>query len=152
LLRGTNLPDRLVHLARLRELPSWELLSESPVFRDFTSNQKTQLQALMEPISLEVGAVLGADPLLLSNGLMRVLVDGTPIDLLEIGAFAGDVQQLVHDQPSPYRFEAVTRVAGFRFDRRRLPKFFQDNPGAYMQLAEVTSSWRAAALAGRTQQ
>ncbi|MBI4867086.1 MAG: cyclic nucleotide-binding domain-containing protein [Candidatus Wallbacteria bacterium] len=152
LLRGTDLPDRLVHLARLRELPSWELLSESPVFRDFTSNQKTQLQALMEPISLEVGAVLGADPLLLSNGLMRVLVDGTPIDLLEIGAFAGDVQQLVHDQPSPYRFEAVTRVAGFRFDRRRLPKFFQDNPGAYMQLAEVTSSWRAAALAGRTQQ
>ncbi|MBI3892796.1 MAG: cAMP/cGMP-dependent 3',5'-cyclic-AMP/GMP phosphodiesterase [Candidatus Wallbacteria bacterium] len=150
LLRGTDLPDRLVHLARLRELPSWELLSESPILRDFTSNQKTQLQTLMEPVTLEAGAVLGSDPLLVHTGLLRVLVDGQAIDLLEMGAFAGDVQQLVHDLPTPYRFEAVTQVTGFRFDRRRLPKFFQDNPGAYMQLAEVTSSWQAAARAGRT--
>ncbi|MBI4871170.1 MAG: cyclic nucleotide-binding domain-containing protein, partial [Candidatus Riflebacteria bacterium] len=132
LLRGTDLQERLIHLARLRELPSWELLCDSPVFRDLTSAQKTQLQAAMEPGTLAVQSEAGERPFLIQDGHLLVCSGSTVLDSLGHGGFAADVGRLHDGQPSLFRFVAASEVTGYRVDVVKLRKFLQDNPGAYV--------------------
>ncbi|MFH0900549.1 MAG: cAMP/cGMP-dependent 3',5'-cyclic-AMP/GMP phosphodiesterase, partial [Pseudomonadota bacterium] len=59
-LRGTELAGALVRLAHNRELPSWDLIGENGVLCTLSASQRTQLQALLEPIEVRVGEILGA--------------------------------------------------------------------------------------------
>ncbi|MBI3267993.1 MAG: cyclic nucleotide-binding domain-containing protein [Planctomycetes bacterium] len=142
-VRGTDVTERLMQLARLRMLPTWELMAASPVLASFTSNQKTHLQTLMEPATLAPGEQVGADPLLLAEGTLGVWGENERLAVIEEGGFAGDVGRLRKGEQSPFTFKAEKMVRGFRFDHVRLLKFLAENPGAFLHLAGVTVPWEA---------
>jgi CRP-like cAMP-binding protein/phosphoribosyl 1,2-cyclic phosphodiesterase len=52
LLRGTELLETLRRLARTRQLPAWDRLAYSPVFRQLTPTQRTQFQGMLEAVVL----------------------------------------------------------------------------------------------------
>lgn len=53
LLRGTDIPQRMVRLAKMRDLRSWSVFQRNSVLRRSLNTQKTMLQSLMEPRSFE---------------------------------------------------------------------------------------------------
>ncbi len=144
LLRGTNIADRLVHLARLRQLPSWELIVDSPVFRNLTSGQKTQVQNLLEPVAFDTLEPLGPEPILVEEGHVLVCLGPSIVDSLGRGGFAGDARAIQTGSPSRFCFKAGTAGKGFRFAIEPFKKFLDGNPGAFLQLSALTVPWEVA--------
>jgi phosphoribosyl 1,2-cyclic phosphodiesterase len=132
LLRGTDLPHRLEHLARLRELPSWELMCRSPLFRSLTSNQKNQLQALMRPVDLPAGTAIGPDPVIVESGTVTADMRGEALPDIGAGGLAGDAR--LRARKSPLAFRCATRVTGYLLPVREMRTFYRKNPGVYVLL------------------
>jgi CRP-like cAMP-binding protein len=132
LLRGTDIPQRLLRMKELRKLPSWELLTSSPIFSTLTPNQRQQLQHVMDPVDLKKGAKLGRDPVIVRTG--RIGAKRGRMSLTDIvrGGFAGDAPRC--------QFVCKTRVKGFRIRAANLRKFFEKNPGVYLKLANLETS------------
>jgi phosphoribosyl 1,2-cyclic phosphodiesterase len=141
LLRDTDLPGRLVHLAKLRELPTWELLSTAPALHGLTANQKTQLQALMDPVVYKKGSLIGPDPVLISSGRVQMVEDSHAGPIMGRGGFAGDPDRFATRRAAFTQFRCQTRVGGYRMPTRALKAFFRKNPGVFMRLSNL---WRTA--------
>ena len=96
-LRGTDLPEALVRLAKNRELPSWSLMDRNLVLRGMTIGQRTQLQALLEATELAKGDVLlggGSDAdaaWLLDSAEVELDEDGHGVTRLSSAALIGDI-------------------------------------------------------------
>lgn len=140
LLRGTDVPQRLVRMQQLRKLPSWELLRSSPIFSSLTPNQMTQLQHLMEPVELTRGSKLGRDPVIVRTG--RIGVKRGTAHLLDIlrGGFAGDARRIRSGSASKCDFTCRTPVKGFRIRAAALRTFLEKNPGVYLKLSNLETS------------
>jgi phosphoribosyl 1,2-cyclic phosphodiesterase len=136
MLRGTDLPARLEHLAKLRELPSWELLTASPIFCHLSANQKNQIQQFMDPIELAAGTAI-ADHIVVATGRVTVTKDGAKINDIGRGGFAGDPARLRSRRASPYAFVCATKVTGYRLRKKPLVTFFEKNPGVYVHLSNL---------------
>jgi CRP-like cAMP-binding protein/ribonuclease BN (tRNA processing enzyme) len=140
LLRGTDLAQALVRLARNRDLPSWDLLSENTVFRVLSSRQRTQLQANMEFCRLKTGAVLwkeGGLPdgtWLLDDALVELHEDEDAVTLGR-GAFLGDVESILRRKPLVSRALVVRDGGAFRIDSGALAEFLEHNPGLLLALS-----------------
>jgi hypothetical protein len=140
LLRGTDLPERLLKLAQLRKLPTWELLSASPIFRTLTANQKTQLQSVMSPVEFTAGQLLGSEPVVVSTGRVEATRGPTRLKDIVRGGFAGDARQVRSGSRPVCRFRCRTAVRGFRLKASALRAFFRKNPGVYLKLANLQTS------------
>lgn len=140
LLRGTDLPQRLIRLAELRKLPSWELLTSSPIFSSLTPNQMTQLQSLLEPVELEKGAVLGRDPVIVRTGRIGVQRGTARLTDISRGGFAGDARRIRSGSAPKCTFTCRTNVKGFRMRASTLRTFLERNPGVYLKLSNLESS------------
>ncbi|MBI4869018.1 MAG: cAMP/cGMP-dependent 3',5'-cyclic-AMP/GMP phosphodiesterase [Candidatus Wallbacteria bacterium] len=146
LIRGTGIRERLLRLVRQRDLPSWELLGESPVFATLTAYQKNQLETQMATVELAAGERSGGDPVLVESGELVVLESGREVGRLGRGGFAGDPTRILRGSPSRYEFRAATRVTGYLLELWSFRKFLRRNPGAYLQLREqVQSTWGGSA-------
>lgn len=60
LLRGTDIPTRLVRLAQMRRERSWDLFAKNSVLAPLSSGQKTQLQSFLEVQPTREGDLLWA--------------------------------------------------------------------------------------------
>ncbi|MHB2017091.1 MAG: cyclic nucleotide-binding domain-containing protein [Candidatus Xenobia bacterium] len=136
LLRGTDVAHRLVHLAELRKLPTWELLMQSHHFGSLTANQITQLQQFMEPVQLQAGEAVGSDPVVIEHGHAVAERDGHPVRELGRGEFAGDAAAIRRGVRPRIRFVCRTTVSGYRIKTRHLKQWFKKNPGVYLRLAQ----------------
>eukprot|EP01103_Thecamoeba_quadrilineata_P002514 TRINITY_DN12464_c0_g1_i1.p1 TRINITY_DN12464_c0_g1~~TRINITY_DN12464_c0_g1_i1.p1 ORF type:complete len:817 (+),score=167.81 TRINITY_DN12464_c0_g1_i1:39-2489(+) len=58
ILQGTPVVQRLQHVAQMRQMQSWGVLSNNPVLCKLTASQKTQLQAIMHAKTVNAGEVL----------------------------------------------------------------------------------------------
>ncbi|HEY3998454.1 MAG TPA: cyclic nucleotide-binding domain-containing protein [Candidatus Xenobia bacterium] len=135
IMRGTRLLPRLAHLARLRELPSWELLEGSDTLKSLTPSQRTQLQTLMEPVELEPGTRLDHEPVLVGEGRVEVLRGARVVGEVGPGALAGDAQAIFQSRPHTFHFRCCTKVAGYRLPVEAFRHFLLHNPGVAMRLA-----------------
>ncbi|NDD31118.1 MAG: MBL fold metallo-hydrolase, partial [Proteobacteria bacterium] len=137
LLRGTRIATRLRHLARMRELPSWQVLQSSSALSDLTSNQKTQLQALMTTATFEAGAPLSDAALLVASGEVEVVRDEQVVALLRRGDLAFDVKAYGTLPEGALSFRCRTPVSGFLLSDEGFAEFLHRNPGAAMRLAHA---------------
>ena len=141
-LRGTDLASALVRLARNRDLPSWDLMSENPVLSVLSSNQRTQLQSLIEHQQLAVGDDLWrraeADhehAYLLDDAVVELREDGAAPVTLSRGAFLCDIEALLGRRAYTAR-AVVTRAGGaFAIDAHELRSFLDANPGLLLALS-----------------
>lgn len=135
LLRGTDVPERLVRLAKMRELRSWEVFDRNSVLSHLSSGQKTVLQSHMESRMLEAGDVLwtahgpAAGAVLLDEAQLEL--EGTDGSLapFKTGAMVGEFDAIRLNTPVKTTARVVGRGRAFFVDRVALARFFKDNPG-----------------------
>ncbi|MDC3378948.1 cAMP/cGMP-dependent 3',5'-cyclic-AMP/GMP phosphodiesterase [Planctomycetota bacterium] len=146
LLRGTDIPERLVRLAKIREERSWELFAKNMVLEPLTSAQKTQLQSFLEVVDLTEGQVLwsAGQPAefayLIDQG--EVALEGYADDRLlpfGSGAFLGEIDALV--EKGTVRAAARVEESGraFRISGTNLARWFDQNPGAMLAFIGATA-------------
>jgi CRP-like cAMP-binding protein/phosphoribosyl 1,2-cyclic phosphodiesterase len=145
-LRGTDLAEALVRLGRNRELPSWDLLEENAALSTLSDAQRTQLQAILEPVTVEEGAVLWTegDPevaWLLETALVDFVEDGETTAHLARGSFIGDVEAILKRETPKgeerRRARAVVVKSGkaFRIAAAGLAAFLEHNPRVMLSLS-----------------
>lgn len=134
LLRGTDIPQRLVRLARMRAERSWEVFEKNSALRALTSAQKTQLQSFLEPRVLTAGDYLwrAGEPAvyayIVDEG--RVAIDA--LEPFHPGAFLGEVDALRDGRVCATTAKAVEAGRAFRIARTDLIRFFNENPGVLL--------------------
>lgn len=135
LLRGTNVPERLVRLAKMRELRSWEVFDRNSVLSQLSSGQKTVLQSYMESRTLEVGEILWSANGPASGAVLldeaQIVLEGTEGSLapFRTGAMVGEFDAIRLNTPVKTTARVVDRGRAYFIDRAALARFFKDNPG-----------------------
>lgn len=135
LLRGTDIPLRLVRLAQMREERSWELFARNSALGPLSSGQKTQLQSFLEIQRTKAGDLLwhGDEPaeaaFVVDEG--RVALEGYGEDLAPYGpgAFLGEVEALVEGRKPSGAARVLEAGRVFRIRRADLLRWFEENPG-----------------------
>ena len=139
LLRGTDIAERLVRLARMREERSWELFSCNSALQTLTSAQKTQLQSYLEVVEVKPDDRLwtvgtpAEHAFLIDHG--RVILEGYATVALapfSQGAFLGEIDALVSRKPTTGAARVVEGGRVFRIARGDLLRWFEENPGVYL--------------------
>lgn len=140
LLRGTELLETLRRLARVRQLPAWDRLAYTPVFRQLTPTQRTQFQSMLEAVVLPDGTELTQAGQrarvchLIDEGVVVGEAEGLPDITWGAGELAGELDRIL-DQKAASR-HLVTRgpVTAYRMRAADLRRFLQQNPGVYLRL------------------
>jgi len=135
LLRGTDVPLRLVRLAQMRKERSWELFASNTTCSTLTSGQKTQLQSFLEVVKTKPGGELWAGggaaeaAYLVDEG--RVVLEGYGAILAPFGpgAFLGEVDALVAGGANEGTARVLEGGRVFRIKRGDLVRWFEENPG-----------------------
>jgi len=134
LIRGTDLKERMSHLARLRDMPTWPLLCSNRQLGASTSNQLTQMQQIMEPAEFAAGPLEEGSVILIETGKVEASRNGIIISIFSDGDIVGDVAVLSKKNPSPFTFTVVSPVRGYVFAHEEISQFLYKNPGIYMKL------------------
>jgi CRP-like cAMP-binding protein/phosphoribosyl 1,2-cyclic phosphodiesterase len=140
-LRGTDLVAALVRLARNRDLPSWDVMGANAVLSHMSAAQKTQLQALLEPLHLDEGHALwrpdgAADAVyLLDSAVAEVEVDGGGHVTAHRGALLGDFDALLGKRPASGAARLSAGGELWRVPSAAFRQFLENNPGVQLALA-----------------
>jgi CRP-like cAMP-binding protein len=134
LLRGTDIPQRLVRLARMRAERSWEVFEKNSALRALTSAQKTQLQSFLEPRVLTAGDHLwrAGEPAVYAYIVDEGRVALDSLEPFHPGAFLGEVDALRDGRACATTAKAVEAGRAFRIARTDLIRFFNENPGVLL--------------------
>lgn len=139
LLRGTDIPNRLVRLATMRQERSWELFAKNSTLAQLTSGQKTQLQSYLEVFETQAGQELWSSDspaeaaFVVDAGAVTLEGYGADLHPFGPGSFLGEVDAIVAGETT--RGAARVTEAGrvFKLRRADLIRWFDENPG--IQLA-----------------
>ena len=135
LLRGTDVPRRMVHLARVRSQDSWQLFEHNSVIRTLTAGQKTTLQTILEPVTWASGHTLWTDQepakcaVIVHEGALVMCHSGAE-KRLGPGALVGDIDALIAGERPRVAVKVSESGRGYRIARDQLVRFLHDNPGA----------------------
>lgn len=139
-IKGTDLAEQFRNLAETRESNSWTVLSESSTFNQLTSNQKTQLEAIMSHQSVPAGTNLIEENkrfnqgFVIKSGKVDVLRDGKKVNELVPGDFVGEIFPMQKHGPSHYTFQAAEDLEVFSIEREDMVAYIRKNPRVYMNL------------------
>jgi CRP-like cAMP-binding protein/glyoxylase-like metal-dependent hydrolase (beta-lactamase superfamily II) len=138
LLRGTDIPRRLLRLAQMREERSWELFARNSALGTLTSAQKTQLQSYLDVQPTRAGEVLwpkgraAEHAYLVDTGSVSLEGYCDGLEPFSTGAFLGEVDALVAGSATTGSARVVEAGRVFRIGRSDLASWFDENPGAYL--------------------
>jgi CRP-like cAMP-binding protein/glyoxylase-like metal-dependent hydrolase (beta-lactamase superfamily II) len=144
LLRGTDIPARLVRLARARSERSWEVLERNVALRPLTSAQKTQFQSFLTSRAVAAGEALwraGEPPeaaYLVDDAEVALERAPDPPARFRAGAFVGEFDALVRGTPATSSARAFKPGRLFVMARDDLRRLFRDNPGVFVALVGGT--------------
>jgi CRP-like cAMP-binding protein len=134
-LRGTNVPERLVQLARMRALRSWEVLEKNSVLQQWSSAQKTVFQSHMKVRALREGEPLWAanapaeGAVLLDDATAVIEGPDGPLAPFGAGALLGEFDAIRQNIPVRTSARVLSGGRAFFIERADLARFFKDNPG-----------------------
>jgi CRP-like cAMP-binding protein len=135
LLRGSDVSERLVRLAKMRAERSWEVFEKNSALRTLTSAQKTQLQSFLDSRPIKKGEVLwkagepAAHAFIVDEGSIALEGTAMPLEPFTSGAFLGEADALRDGRSVATTARAVDDGRVFRIGRADLARFFNDNPG-----------------------
>lgn len=140
LLRGTDIPQRLVRLARARSERSWEVLERNLSLRPLTSSQKTQFQSCLISRSVSAGEALwhpGEPPdaaYLVDDAEVALEQPPDPPSHFRAGAFVGEFDALMRSASVTSSARVLKAGRLFTVARDDLQRLFRDNPGVFVAL------------------
>ncbi len=143
LLRGTDIPTRLVRLARAREARSFELFGLNSALRQLSGPQKTQLQTYVDRVPIHAGDVLwkageSVDAaFIIDEGHVRIDVDGEAPsrgDPYGQATLFANIDAMRERRPHASTARVLTDGFAFRVASGDLLKFLDGNPGVLLSL------------------
>ncbi len=137
LIRGSNLEEKMMRLAAMRERGTWGLLKRCPELVSATSAQLTQLQSLMEPIEYEEGYLPEHEALILEKGRVVLEKEGVCYATWLKGNMVADVEAICSYRSSLFHFRVVEKAEAFRFQPDGLRHFLEINPGIRLKLLSI---------------
>jgi CRP-like cAMP-binding protein/ribonuclease BN (tRNA processing enzyme) len=138
LLRGTDIPARLMRLARMRAERSWEVIEKNLVLRRLTSGQKTQLQSSFASRDIHRGELLwragdaGGEGFLIDEGAVVIEGGSGGSEPFRSGAFLGEFDAIRQGVPLTTTARVTEPGRVFFIGSADLLRFLQENPGACM--------------------
>lgn len=138
LLRGTDIPARLVRLARAREDRSWQLVEQNSALRLLTSSQKTELQTYLEARRVSEGTVLwqagelAETAFLVDEGTALLEGDHLALSPFGPGALLCEVDALRDHTTLATTARMSSDGKVFQIGRADLLRFFENNPGVLL--------------------
>lgn len=135
LLRGTDIPARLMRLARMRAERSWEILEKNSVLKALSSSQKTVFQSYLGSRDVHAGEVLwragdeANEAFLIEEG--AIALEGCAADLepFGAGAFLGEVDAIRQGAPLATTARVLEPGRVFYVGKEALLKFLEEYPG-----------------------
>lgn len=140
LLRGTDIPTRLVRLARAREARSWELFEQNRSLRQLSSPQKTQLMTYLEGVDIREGDVLWRSGDAVSAAYLidtgKVLLEGGGSKRPPFGSSTlfANIDAMRASTPHDTTAHVVESGHMYRVSCADLVKFLDGNPGVLLSL------------------
>jgi CRP-like cAMP-binding protein len=138
---GTEFEKTLKRLARIRSSETWNLLSTSRYFQQYTSTQKTWLESMFIPEERDGrGTIIGSgapfDRLyIIRNGEVNVIRDGERVAILFKGDFIGTMQEVRTREASQYSYTYNGPVSLYAMTAEDIIDFTEKYPGLVMKLA-----------------
>lgn len=140
-LRGTDLAAALIRLARNRDLPSWDLIAGNPVLCLLGANQRTRLQAVLQPTALVAGQRLWKEGdvadggWLLDDALVELWAEGHAPVRLGRAAFLGDGDAIVRGCARTSQARCLRAGSAFRIAAAHLAGIVEHSPALLLALA-----------------
>jgi CRP-like cAMP-binding protein/phosphoribosyl 1,2-cyclic phosphodiesterase len=139
LLRGTDIPERLARLARVRNEGAWNLFERNTLLGRLSSGQKNQLQSYIQMEEAKANAMLWADGeaprrAYLVGAETEVVLEeeGRPPKVLRESHWVADIDAIAADKPATSRARVTRGGSIFFVERDDLLRFFDENPGIYV--------------------
>jgi len=136
---GTEFEKILKKVAATRSIETWNLLSMNRFFKLCTPTQKTWLESIFVPCSIEKPETLikEGDLLhtlyLIRDGYIDVYKNDKKITALGKGDFVGSIERLHKNLPALYTFRNSQPVSLFAMKETDLKFFIDKNPGLLMK-------------------
>eukprot|EP01103_Thecamoeba_quadrilineata_P015374 TRINITY_DN483_c0_g2_i1.p1 TRINITY_DN483_c0_g2~~TRINITY_DN483_c0_g2_i1.p1 ORF type:complete len:809 (+),score=173.18 TRINITY_DN483_c0_g2_i1:72-2498(+) len=135
LLKDTVVVSKLQHVAQMRQLQSWAVISKNSVLHKMTSSQKTQLQSVLHHVHLKPGESLwnaGDDALsavLVDDGRLVLTVASSKMpEYFESGALVVEIAKVVNNKKHTTTLVAATDSHVFVIHGPDLLDFLNRNP------------------------
>jgi len=136
---GTEFEKILKKVAATRSIETWNLLSMNNFFKLCTPTQKTWLESIFIPHTIEEpetiiteGEILEA-LYIIRAGEIDVYKNNKKITTLEKGDFVGSLERLHKNLPAIYTFKNIKPVSLFAMKGSDLKFFIDKNPGLLMK-------------------
>jgi CRP-like cAMP-binding protein/glyoxylase-like metal-dependent hydrolase (beta-lactamase superfamily II) len=139
-LRGTDLMQGFLRLARNRDLPSWDLMSDNRVLSGLRPRQRTRLQARLEHCRLETDHILwdvgqvAAAAWILDDAEVEVH-EGRRVATVGRAAWLGDIDAVTRGRRQRTRAVVVRGGGAFRIGGSHLAEVLEATPALTLSLA-----------------
>ena len=136
---GTEFEKILKKVAATRSIETWNLLSMNRFFKICTPTQKTWLESIFVPYTVEEPGTLIEEGeklntlYLIRDGNIEVYKDNKKISILGKGDFVGSLERLHKNLPALYTFKNSNPAALFAMKGDDLKFFIDKNPGLLMK-------------------
>eukprot|EP01103_Thecamoeba_quadrilineata_P016437 TRINITY_DN5497_c0_g1_i1.p1 TRINITY_DN5497_c0_g1~~TRINITY_DN5497_c0_g1_i1.p1 ORF type:complete len:828 (-),score=148.88 TRINITY_DN5497_c0_g1_i1:171-2429(-) len=135
LLKDTVVVSKLQHVAQMRQLQSWSVISNNSVLHKMTSSQKTQLQSVLHHVHLKPGESLwnagdeALSAVLVDNGRLVLTVPTSKFpEYFESGALVVEIARVVNKKKHTTTLVAATDAQVFVIHGPDLLDFLNRNP------------------------
>ncbi|MDH5682086.1 MAG: cyclic nucleotide-binding domain-containing protein, partial [Spirochaetota bacterium] len=140
LVKGTKLEKKLVKLSQSRNAETWDTLSQSPMFKNTTSFQKTAFEMILQPYNSKKGETLIKQNdkiekmFLIQTGLVHQINEKNEIRELSRGDFVGDIVTLQKSIPSKKTYKVKENSKLYEINRDDMLEYIETYPNIYMNL------------------
>lgn len=138
---GTEFEKILKKVAETRSIETWNLLSTNSFLRICTPTQKTWLESIFIPVTLDKPETMIREGeklhtlYLIRDGNIQVSRDGKILTTLGKGDFVGSLERLHNNLPALYTFRNSEPVSLFAMNSDDLKFFIEKNPGLLMKFS-----------------
>ncbi|HOJ64330.1 MAG TPA: cAMP/cGMP-dependent 3',5'-cyclic-AMP/GMP phosphodiesterase [Spirochaetota bacterium] len=139
-ISGTEFEKTLNRLIKIRSSETWNLLSTSPFFKQCSSYQKTWLESIFIPMTIEKPSLIQKENIpfeyiyIIQEGEVEVTKNSYYVKTLKRGDFIGSMQKIFNKKPAEYSFKNITPIKLFAMKKDDIISFVHKNPGLMMKL------------------
>ncbi len=138
-ISDTEFEKTLHRLIKVRSSETWNLLSTSIFFKQCSSYQKTWLESLFLPLTIEGNFLIQKENepfkyiYIIQEGEIEVSKNNYVIKKLKRGDFIGSIYKIYNNQKAEYSFKSITPVKMFAIKNSDISTFASKNPGLMMK-------------------
>ena len=142
-IRGSEIARQMKIIAQNRSYKSWELFDKTPVLKNLSANQRTQIQGIMSRMSFEKGETVAAQGttrenfFLVDSGSISLERNKKPLLRGARGSFLAKIYANPRRGIHRLTYVAEEDSIVYAIDVMEFYRFLEKNPGVFLTLREA---------------